>query len=46
MLGLVLFYIFINDGTKFTLSVFASDAKVKGEVARPGGFAAIHRDVD
>lgn len=38
--------IFINDGTEFTLGVFTSDAKMKGEVARPDSCAAIHSDVD
>lgn len=46
LLDLVLFNILVNDGTEFALSVFTGDAKVKGEVARPGGFATIHRDVD
>lgn len=46
MLGQVLLSIFVNDGTEFTLSVFASDAKVKGEVAGPDGFGTVHRDVD
>lgn len=46
MLDLVLFNILVNDGAEFTLSVFTSDAKVKGEVARPDGCATIHRDID